>query len=149
TLRRITIVGASLAGTRAALTLRREGFDGEITIVGDEDVAPYDRPPLSKAYLTGDDPADAVRAPVAGLDELDLRWLRGRTAVAFDAGSRAVTLEDGEVVEADGVVLACGAAPRRLPDTAGVAGVHALRTLADAADLRADLDARPRRVVVI
>lgn len=149
TTRRITIVGASLAGTRAALALRREGFDGEIVLVGDEDVAPYDRPPLSKAYLTGEDPQAAIRPATPGLDDLDLTWRRGRRAEALDVADRAVTLDDGEVVAADGVLLACGASPRRLPDTDGVAGVHALRTVADAASLRADIDGGARRVVVI
>ena len=142
-------MGASLAGLRAAQALRREGFTGTITVVGEEPDEPYDRPPLSKAYLVGDDPVAAVRPPVAGLDQLDLTWRRGRRAEALDAGSRTVTLDDGEVVGADGIVVACGAAPRRLAEADGLAGVHVLRTVADAAALRADLDRHPGRVVVI
>lgn len=142
-------MGASLAGLRAAQALRREGFTGRITVVGEEPDEPYDRPPLSKAYLVGDDPVAAVRPPVAGLDQLDLTWRRGRRAEALDAGSRTITLDDGEVVGADGIVVACGASPRRLAEADGLAGVHVLRTVVDAAALRADLDRHRGRVVVI
>ncbi|QGG96084.1 NAD(P)/FAD-dependent oxidoreductase [Actinomarinicola tropica] len=145
----ITVVGASLAGMRAAQTLRREGFDGRIVVVGEEPDEPYDRPPLSKAYLTGEDPTDAVRPAVRDVDQLDLTWRRGRRAVALDVADRAVELDDGERIVADGVVLACGAAARRLPGIDGIEGVHVLRTLADARALRADLDAAPRRVLVV
>ena len=134
---------------RAAQAMRRAGFDGAITVVDPDPDAPYDRPPLSKGYLVDDDPAGAVRPPVHDLDELDLAWRRGRTAVRLDASTWDVTLDDGEVVGADGVVVACGASARRLPGTDDIAGVHVLRTLADARGLRADLDAAPDRVVVI
>src|SRR5690606_28359644 len=109
----------------------------------------YDRPPLSKAYLVGEDPDDAVRSPVPGSDGLGLTWRRGRRAVALDPAGRRVTLDDGEVLEADAVLLACGAVPRRLPGTDEVAGVLVLRTLDDARRLRADLDGTPRCVAVI
>lgn len=138
-----------MAGVRAAQAMRRAGFDGVITVVGDETHTPYDRPPLSKAFLVADDPSTAVRPVVPDLDSLGLEWRRGRSAVSLDAATLAVTLDDGEVLAADGVVLACGATARRLPGTEDLAGVHVLRTLDDAIGLRADLDASPRRVVVI
>ena len=145
---RVVVVGGSLAGLRSAQALRREGFAGEIVVVDPDPDGPYDRPPLSKAYLTGDVAADAVRVPVNGLDELDLSWRRV-SAVGLDATRRELTLDDGSSIVPDGIVLACGATPRRLPGTEQMTGVHVLRGLADARGLRADLDAGPRRVAVI
>lgn len=146
---RVVVVGGSLSGLRAAQSLRREDVRAEIVVVDADVDVPYDRPPLSKAYLVGDDPAQAVRPPLAGVDDLGLTWRRGRRAVALDVEARRVTLDDGEALEGDAVLLACGAVPRLLPGTDEVAGVHVLRTLADARALRADLDGPARRVVVI
>lgn len=145
----VVIVGGSLAGLRAALALRRGGHDGEIVVIDPDTDGPYDRPPLSKAFLTGDDAEAAVPSPVNGLDDLDLTWRRGVSAVGLDVARRTIALADGDELAADGVVLACGATPRVLPDSADIAGVHALRTLADARAIRSDLDEPARRVVVI
>lgn len=146
----ITIVGASLAGIRAAETLRRDGFAGRITLLGDEPHAPYDRPPLSKQFLAGawDESRTALLADdKLGALELDLRL--GIAAQSFHLGSRTITLADGSSEVVDGLLIATGATPRTLPGTAGLQGVHTLRTLADARALRDAFDAGPSRVVVI
>jgi 3-phenylpropionate/trans-cinnamate dioxygenase ferredoxin reductase component len=145
---RVVVVGGSLAGLRSVQALRREGFAGEVVVVDPDPDGPYDRPPLSKAYLTGDIATDAVRVPVNGLDELDLDWRRA-TAVALDAERREVALDDGTSLAADGIVLACGASPRRLPGAEDISGVHVMRSLADARAIRAGLEEADRRVAVI
>jgi NADPH-dependent 2,4-dienoyl-CoA reductase/sulfur reductase-like enzyme len=149
---RIVVVGASLAGLRAAEELRAAGFDGTITVVGDEPHRPYDRPPLSKQVLAGDWGLDRIALTVAcegGLDALDLDWRTGTRAVGLDVAARRVTLAGGESLAYDGLVVATGAAPRTLPGTAGLGGVHTLRTLDDCLAVRADLDAGAHRVVVV
>ncbi|MCU1372450.1 MAG: NAD(FAD)-dependent dehydrogenase [Ilumatobacteraceae bacterium] len=149
TLERIVIVGASLAGLRAAETLRSEGFGGSITLVGDEVHAPYDRPPLSKEVLRGDWDADRVML-AAGADEgLDLTWERGVAATGLDLEDRRVALADGRTLPFDGLVIASGAAPRRIPGTEHLRGVHTLRTLDDALAVRGAIDAGAERVVVV
>ncbi|TSB17945.1 NAD(P)/FAD-dependent oxidoreductase [Streptomyces sp. NBC_01525] len=145
----VTVIGASLAGLYAARALRAEGYAGRLVLVGEERHRPYDRPPLSKAFLTGAADADALALAddeeTAGL-ALDLRT--GARAVRLDPRARSVTLASGEEIRTDGVVLATGAAPRTLPGP--VPGkVHTLRTLDDARALRAALTAGPVRVVVI
>ncbi len=146
----ITIVGASLAGIRAAATLRRDGFDGSIVLVGDEPHKPYDRPPLSKQFLSGawDESRVTLMADDA-LDALALDLRLGVRAVSFDLPSRRLTLDDGTSSTVDGLLIATGATPRTLPGTEGRAGVFTLRTLDDARVLRDAFDERPRRVVVI
>lgn len=143
----IAVIGASLAGVNAAATLREEGFDGELTLIGDEDTAPYDRPPLSKQLLAGEWAPDRLALPV-DLDAIGVTHLRGVRATALDASTRTVELEGREAIRADGLVLATGAVPRTLPG-AQLKGVHVLRTLHDAMTLRAELDAQPDRVAVI
>lgn len=145
----IVIVGASLAGVRAAETLRAEGFGGSLTIVGDETHAPYDRPPLSKQVLRGEWDAERVALPAAANDALAITWERGVAAVGLDLGARRVALADGRTLGFDGLVLACGAAPRMIPGTDGLDGVHALRTIDDALAVRDALDAGATRVVVV
>ncbi|MBD9722411.1 FAD-dependent oxidoreductase [Streptomyces caniscabiei] len=144
-MRRILVVGASAAGLAAAETLRREGYDGTLTLVGDEPHAPYDRPPLSKQLLSAEWETDrlALRAPdhLAGLD-LDLRL--GTAATGLDLRERRVRLADGDTVPYDGLVLATGVRPRRLPGE----GAHVLRTLDDALTLRNRLTPGTRLVVV-
>ncbi len=142
----MVIVGASLAGIRAAEALRRGGHDGTITIIGAEAHAPYDRPPLSKQLLTGRIEADDTALVVD--DDLDAEWRLGVIATGLDVGRRRVTLGDGETIGYDGLVLATGAHPRSLPGLAQLEGVHLLRTLGDALALRADLE-RDGPVVVI
>jgi NADPH-dependent 2,4-dienoyl-CoA reductase/sulfur reductase-like enzyme len=146
---RIVVAGSSLAGLRAAETLRHEGFDGTVTVVGEEPHAPYDRPPLSKQVLRGEWGPERI-ALAAGSDEsLGLTWERGVAAVGLDPGTRLVSLADGRTLPYDGLVIATGAAPRLLPGTAGIGGVGALRTLDDSLALRAALEAGARRVVVV
>ncbi|HEX7097224.1 MAG TPA: FAD-dependent oxidoreductase [Acidimicrobiales bacterium] len=146
----VTIVGASLAGIRAAETLRRDGFDGTITLIGDEPHPPYDRPPLSKQLLAGTMEPDAIRllAPDA-LDALELDLQLGRRAVGLDVASRRLTLDDGETLPFDGLLIATGASARGIPGCERLEGVHTLRTLDDALALRKDFDATPQRVVVV
>lgn len=144
----VTVVGASLAGLSTVRALRSRGYDGRIVVVGAERHAPYDRPPLSKAFLAG----TATEADLAllGQDDegLDVEWRLGVPATGLDAAERAVTLADGDVVRSDAVVLATGSRARELPGAHGLAGVHVLRTLDDAIALRDDLAAGGRLVVV-
>jgi NADPH-dependent 2,4-dienoyl-CoA reductase/sulfur reductase-like enzyme len=149
TLERIVIVGASLAGLRAAETLRAEGFTGSITLVGDEPRAPYDRPPLSKQVLRGDWDADKVALPAGANESLDLTWELGVAATGLDLEWRTVSLADGRALPFDGLVIASGAAPRHIPDTAHLPGVYALRTLDDALAVRDAIAAGATRVVVV
>ncbi|HEY2997949.1 MAG TPA: FAD-dependent oxidoreductase [Acidimicrobiales bacterium] len=149
---RIVVVGASLAGLRAAEEIRIAGFDGPVTVVGAEPHAPYDRPPLSKQVLRGDWPVERTALAVTaegGLDALDLDWRLGERATALDLAGRTVTLAGGRTVPWDGLVVATGAAPRELPGTAELAGVHTLRTVDDCLAIRAELDGGATRVVVV
>jgi NADPH-dependent 2,4-dienoyl-CoA reductase/sulfur reductase-like enzyme len=148
-MRTITVIGASLAGLHAAMALRDEGYDGRLVIVGDEHHRPYDRPPLSKEFLTGALTAERLAlADAEEIAELDGDWLLGTRAEGLDPPSRTVTLSDGRRLSTDGVVLATGAVPRTLPGEP-LEGVHTLRTLDDAAALREELSRGQVRVVVI
>jgi NADPH-dependent 2,4-dienoyl-CoA reductase/sulfur reductase-like enzyme len=144
--RHVVVVGASLAGLRAAEALRRDGHAGTITIVGAEAHAPYDRPPLSKRVLTGRlEPDDVALRVDAGLD---IVWRLGQPARRIDLPRGAVVLADGEEVGFDGLVLATGAHARALPTLGALDGIHLLRTLDDAVALRAALELGPRLVVI-
>lgn len=148
---RVVIVGASLAGLRAAEELRTQGHTGAVTIVGDEPHRPYDRPPLSKQVLAGAKPPESTALAVAGgsLDALDLDWRLGESATSLDLADRTVLLGGGERLPYDGLVIATGASPKRLPGTDHLDGVHTLRTLDDCEAIRAALVASPRRVAVV
>ncbi len=147
--RSVAVVGGSLAGWSVAAGLRAGGFDGRIVVIGAETHRPYDRPPLSKAFLAGDlDAADIALTTDDSLAEVAAEWLLGRRAVSLDAATRTVTLDDGSAVTADAVVIATGARARALPGTNGLGGVHTLRTLDDALALRAELPGAERLVVV-
>ncbi|MFG2555531.1 NAD(P)/FAD-dependent oxidoreductase [Streptomyces sp. NPDC048581] len=146
-MRTVAVVGASLAGLSAARSLRKQGYDGRLLVMGDEFHRPYDRPPLSKEFLAGT-LGEADLALESDDEDLDAEWLLGARATGLDRTERAVRLADGREVRADGVVIATGAAARMLPGTEGLAGVHALRTLDDARALRDEL-ARGGRLVVI
>lgn len=148
---RIVVVGASLAGFRAAEALRTQGFDGALALVGEEAHQPYDRPPLSKQVLTGDWDVDRIVLPSAaptddGSDPFD--WRLGERAVGLDLGAREVELASGDRLGYDGLVIATGCRPRTIGGE-DLAGVHVLRTLDDALALRADLERGPSRVAVI
>jgi NADPH-dependent 2,4-dienoyl-CoA reductase/sulfur reductase-like enzyme len=149
-LERVVVVGASLAGLRAAETLRQHGDVGEVVVIGGEPHRPYDRPPLSKKLLAGEWDADRVqlRQPEA-FDALDVEWRLGVSATALDLGRRRIVLDDGDEVAYGGLVIATGARPRRLPDQDAFDHVHELRTIDDSMRLRAELTAGDRRVVVI
>ncbi|WP_405387787.1 FAD-dependent oxidoreductase [Streptomyces sp. NBC_01102] len=145
--RDIVIVGASLAGVRAAETLRAEGFTGRLTLVGNERLTPYDRPPLSKEFLTAEHDPPATRLPVS--DGLRARWLLGRTAVALDLRARTVAFSDGTRLPYDGLVIATGATARRSAGPpAPSRGVFTLRGHDDATRLRGAL-AQGRSLLVV
>lgn len=138
----VVVAGGSLAGLRAAQALRDAGHAGRIVMVGEEPHEPYDRPPLSKQVLAGTwDPGRTVLADAARLDALGVELLAGVRATALDAPARRVTLEDGTAVEGDAVVLATGARPRTLPGAGAVPAARVLRTLEDAAGIRAAVEA--------
>lgn len=147
----ILVVGSGLAGLSAARAARNLGFDGSLTIVGDEQERPYDRPPLSKDYLSGALPRESLGLET-DTDDLDARWLLGVRAVSLDPATRSVRTSDGGEVHADGVVLATGSAAMLSTDLTGPAGARpanltTLRTVADADRLRDQL--RPGRQLVI
>ncbi|MFJ2172811.1 NAD(P)/FAD-dependent oxidoreductase [Streptomyces sp. NPDC087851] len=151
-MRSVAVIGGSLSGLHAVRALRDQGYDGRITVIGEETHLPYDRPPLSKRFLTEEkEPAPEGLLEPEDEDTLDVEWILGERAAHLDPRAREVTLTGGRPVRADGFVLATGAAARTLPGSTGrpPRGVHTLRTLDDAVALRADLHAGPRRVVVI
>lgn len=146
---RIAVVGASAAGLSVVEGLRRAGYAGRVTLIGEEKHLPYDRPPLSKQLLSGEwDVARLQLRDAEAIAALDLDLRLGSAAVALDTRNREVTLADGSTVGYDALVVATGAAARRLPGTEGVAGVHVLRTLEDALNFREALRTRPRLVIV-
>ncbi|MFD8632647.1 NAD(P)/FAD-dependent oxidoreductase [Streptomyces sp. NPDC059533] len=146
-MRTVVVVGASLAGLSAARSLRKRGYDGRLVVIGDEPHRPYDRPPLSKEFLAGA-LGEADLALEGDDEDLQAEWVLATRATGLDRTERAIRLADGREIRADGVVIATGAAPRTLPGTQGLVGVHVLRTLDDARALRDDL-ARGGRLVVI
>lgn len=144
----IVIVGASLAGIRAAERLRLLGHTGRLTIVGDETLPPYDRPPLSKSMLTRS--GSPVPYLATGAD-LDLDWRLGYAAASLDRSAKRVLLADGSHVEYDGLLIATGrrARPWANADESCLDGVLSLRSAADGAGLRDRLARRPARVVIV
>jgi NADPH-dependent 2,4-dienoyl-CoA reductase/sulfur reductase-like enzyme len=136
----ILIIGASVAGLRTAQALRMKGYDGTITLVGEEPHRPYDKPPLSKEMLLPDGAASPV--PLLSeeqLADLDVDLRLGVRAIALDVSGRTVTTDAGEVLGFERLVIATGVTPRRLPGTDHLTGVHTLRTVEDALALRAAL----------
>jgi 3-phenylpropionate/trans-cinnamate dioxygenase ferredoxin reductase subunit len=148
--RAFVIVGAGLTGAKAAETLRAEGFDGRVVLVGAESQRPYDRPPLSKDYLRGEAARASLDVHDAGFyAEQDIELRLGKTAVSLDPSAHQVTLDDGERLAYDRLLLATGAEPRRLATPgADLDGVLYLRTVEDADELRRRLD-REGAVVVV
>ncbi len=160
---RIVVVGASLAGAHSAAAIRKAGFDGDLLVVGREPHKPYDRPPLSKEFLTGGGDETRLPLPVAAEDRLEATWVIDAVAASLDVSGRSVMLSDGSSLGFDGLVVATGASARLLPASVGVTttdavdeapgstvdsardrdaafwssrGVVALRTLDDARQLR-------------
>ncbi len=145
-MRRLVIVGASLAGLRAAQAARTAGFDGDVVMVGDEPHLPYTRPPLSKELLAGEQSVDRVGLPC---DTLDAEWRLGEPAATLDRDRRRVVLAGGEEVPYDRLILATGSRARSWPGPgAELDGVHVLRDLDDALALRAAFDKQPRVAIV-
>lgn len=145
----IVIVGASLAGLRAAEKLREEGFTGSLTVVGDEPHPPYDRPPLSKQVLLGMSAADTTGLPMRRDPDAD--WRLGVRATGLDPVGRQVLLADGKSLPYDRLLIATGTRARPWPqrEQAALDGVFSLRTRDDAGCLAERLAAGPRRVLVI
>jgi 3-phenylpropionate/trans-cinnamate dioxygenase ferredoxin reductase subunit len=144
------IVGASLAGAKAAETLREEGFAGRVVLVGAEPERPYERPPLSKDYLRGEVGREKVYVHDEGVyAERDIELRLGRTAVQLDTSAGELELDDGERLRYDRLLLATGSGPRRLAIPGGdLDGVMYLRSVQDSDALRERLD-RGGAVVVV
>lgn len=148
---RMLIIGGGLAGGTAAEALRDEGFDGDITIVAGEAHPPYQRPPLSKGYLAGDEGLDAVILhPASWYADRGIRLVTGVSATSLDPEAHAVELDTGERLQYDSVLLATGATPRMIP-LAGhdLEGVMTLRRLDDSDALAARLREGGKKLVVI
>jgi len=147
---RLVVVGASLAGLRATEAARKAGFTGSITLIGAEDHLPYDRPPLSKAFLEAGDAEPAppyFRSEDLLRTELGVTLLLGRPATGLDVENREVIV-GSERIAYDALIIATGSIPRNIPGTESLAGVHALRTLDDAIAVRSALAAGARTVVI-
>lgn len=151
--RRLVVVGASLAGLRAVEAARKTGFDGPITLIGAEEHLPYDRPPLSKAFLGAADEEGNLaevpwfRAEETMRDELGVDVRLGQPATALDTERRVVTVGE-EQIPYDALVIATGAYARTIPGTDGLDGVYPLRTLDDSLAVREKLEAGARTVVI-
>ena len=145
----VVIVGASLAGMRAAATLRDEGYTGTLVVVGDEAHAPYDRPPLSKQFLAGkwDESRISLVAP-GKIDELGLDIRLGRRAESIDIQGHEIVLDDGSSLQFDKAVIATGSHPRSLPGVQLSDTVMTLRTLDDSRRLASAIRPGTRLVVV-
>jgi NADPH-dependent 2,4-dienoyl-CoA reductase/sulfur reductase-like enzyme len=151
-LEHLVVVGASLAGLRAVEAARKAGFTGSLTLIGAEPHLPYDRPPLSKAFLDptedGADPEQPFfRSAEVFSDELDVDLLLGEPATALDTARRVVAV-GGREVPYDALVIATGARARTLPGAEGLEGIFGLRTLDDAIGIRAALEGGARTVVI-
>jgi len=145
------IVGAGLAGAKAAQELREHGFDGRVVLIGSEPDRPYERPPLSKDYLRGESEREKAYVHPAGFyEEQDIELMTASAVAAIDPGASRVLLEDNRELAYDRLLLTMGAEPRRLPiPGAELNGIHYLRTFADCDALRTLLEAGSGRVAVV
>ncbi len=148
---RVVIVGAGQAGAALAAKLRALGHDGAVTLIGEEPAPPYQRPPLSKAYLLGEMPQERLWLRPPGFwaeNGVDLRL--GQPVAALDRAAQTVTLADGETLPYDRLALTTGSAARRLPAALGgdLPGVYTVRTLADVDAMRAEFRPGARAVVI-
>jgi 3-phenylpropionate/trans-cinnamate dioxygenase ferredoxin reductase subunit len=146
----ILIVGAGHGGTQAAITLRQRRFSGSIALIGDEAALPYQRPPLSKAYLAGEKPVDSILIrPAAFWAERAITLMLGQRVIAVEPEAHRAVLSDGNVIGYGTLIWAAGGSPRRLScPGSGLEGVHVMRTLADADTMKHDLDGASRIVVI-
>ncbi len=146
----VVIVGGGLAAVRTAEQLRKSGYAGPLTVVGDERHPPYDRPPLSKDVLQ--DPAkglaDVALKPHDFYADADVTLRLGVAARSLDTAARTVTLADGRVIGYDDLVIATGLVPKRIPSFPDLAGIRVLRTLDDSLGLR-ERAASARRAVIV
>ena len=147
-MKRIAVVGASLAGLRAVEFIRRAEFEGQLVLIGDEERLPYDRPPLSKEVLRGDWEQERLALRRKSYDDLNVNLMLGRRAVSLDTDAREVRLEGGDAVSFDGLMIATGGSVRELPNQPRIQGIYTLRTLDDALGIAAALAAKPRVVVI-
>lgn len=147
---KIIVIGAGQAGASCVAKLRAEGFDGAITLIGDEPVPPYQRPPLSKAYLLGEMALERLfLRPEAWYADNDITLRLGASVDAIDASAKTVAV-GGEALPYDALVLATGSTPRRLPAAIGgdLAGVHVVRTLADVDAMEPEVTEGRRALIV-
>jgi len=148
--RQIVVIGAGQAGAQAVQSLRQGGFDGRLTLIGEETALPYQRPPLSKAYLKGMlDEERLYFKPAAWYQDHSVELILGMAVTGIDRARRQVLLGDGSLLPYDKLILATGSRPRPLPvNGAGLAGVHDLRSLADVERLRPGLVAGQRLLII-
>lgn len=144
----IVVVGASLGGHFAVESLRRAKYTGKITLVGDEPHLPYDRPPLSKEFLRGEWERERLSLARKPYEALEVELRLGVRAVGLDREARRVELSEGEALAYDGLIIAAGARPRRLPELEGYENVHYLRGLDDALRLQSALRSGERVVII-
>ncbi|WP_430333803.1 NAD(P)/FAD-dependent oxidoreductase [Rhodococcus sp. ACT016] len=143
----VVIVGAGLAAVRAVEELRQFGYEGELVVVGDEPHLPYDRPPLSKEVVRGENDDTTLR-PQEFYDEQRVELRLGTAATGVDRERRALLLADGSEIAYGELVVATGLSPRRIPGLPHLDGVHVLRSVDESRALRADLREGARALVV-
>ena len=137
----IVVIGAGQAGGWTAKTLRDDGFEGRIVIVGDENFPPHERPPLSKEVLLGDAGNDTCLLwPPGTLEEAKIEMRLGVAVTDIDTGAKSVALSDGETISWDKLMIATGGAARSLPiDGVDLDGVFTLRTIEDSEAIRSGI----------
>ena len=146
----IVVIGAGQAGGWAARTLRDEGFEGGIVVIGEEPYPPYERPPLSKEVLLGKEPAESSYLwPEGSFDDLGIELRTGVEATAIERAEKTVALSDGGAIAYDKLLIATGGRVRELPiEGATLEGVHYLRGIDDCTAIRADLGEGAKLVVI-
>lgn len=142
---RIVVVGAGLAGLRAAEALRKQGFEGDLALVGDESHRPYNRPPLSKQVLAGEMESEKT---LFRCDDLETVWTLGQPAAGLDTDRQVVELEDGEKLSYDGLILATGRRAKSFPDLPELEGFYMLRGLDDALAFSKAIEGNPRVAII-
>lgn len=144
------IIGAGHAAGQLSASLRQEGYEGEIVVYGDELHVPYQRPPLSKAYLAGELGLEKVYLrPAKFYEDKNITLRLGETVTAIDPATKTITSDEGSTLEYDDLVLATGGRPRELPiEGADLGGIHYLRSISDVDGIRAEL-APGRNMVIV